>query len=147
MSRPGVVVVHVLAWVPIVAYSAFIYFISSRETVPRTGDFPHADKVLHFGAYGLWALLGTVPVVRLWPRIGGVRLALIVGIAGALYGLGDEWHQSFVPGRDASVGDLAADAAGAFAGAAVAAWAWARCSGARCSGARWPAKRGESAVE
>ena len=36
-----------------------------------------------------------------------------------LYGLGDEVHQSFVPGRDASVGDVVADAAGALLGAAA----------------------------
>ncbi len=31
----------------------------------------------------------------------------------SLYGLSDEWHQSFVPGRDASLGDWLADTIGA----------------------------------
>ncbi len=33
-----------------------------------------------------------------------------------LYAVSDEFHQSFVPGRQASVGDVAADSAGAFLG-------------------------------
>lgn len=33
-------------------------------------------------------------------------------LIGAIYGLSDEWHQSFVPGRDCSVYDVAADALG-----------------------------------
>ncbi|MCU0242053.1 MAG: VanZ family protein, partial [Vicinamibacteria bacterium] len=28
------------------------------------------------------------------------------------YGVSDEWHQSFVPGRDATVGDVMKDALG-----------------------------------
>jgi VanZ family protein len=37
---------------------------------------------------------------------------VITLIFGTLYGLTDEWHQSFVPERQASARDLAADAVG-----------------------------------
>jgi VanZ family protein len=40
-----------------------------------------------------------------------------------VYGVTDEFHQSFVPGRSADAYDLAADAAGALAGTG-ACWAW-----------------------
>jgi VanZ family protein len=40
-------------------------------------------------------------------------------LAAVLYGLSDEVHQSFIPGRDASVGDVVADALGALLGAAA----------------------------
>jgi VanZ family protein len=41
----------------------------------------------------------------------------VVGLC-TLYGISDEVHQSFVPGRDASAGDVAKD----FAGASLAAF-------------------------
>jgi len=50
------------------------------------------------------------------------RAAGAVAITTA-YGCSDEWHQSFVPGRDADLRDVWADAVGAVAGAA-ACWAW-----------------------
>lgn len=76
------------------------------------------DKLIHAAVYALLALL-----VRL--ALAGTRLAagpallLAFGLASA-YGVSDEFHQSFVPNRDASAGDLVADAVGALAGAAAA---------------------------
>lgn len=44
-------------------------------------------------------------------------------LVGALYGLSDEWHQMYVPGRFADLGDWIADLAGLALGYAVAvAW-------------------------
>jgi VanZ family protein len=39
------------------------------------------------------------------------------------YGMSDEWHQSFVPGRTADITDLRADATGAILGTGVC-WLW-----------------------
>jgi VanZ family protein len=41
-------------------------------------------------------------------------------LAGSLYGVTDEWHQSFVPGRTPAADDLVADAVGSLAGALAA---------------------------
>jgi VanZ family protein len=43
-----------------------------------------------------------------------------------LYGLTDEWHQSFVPGRSAAVADALADMVGAIVGSAAWLMLWAR---------------------
>ena len=47
-------------------------------------------------------------------------------LVGAAYGLLDEWHQTLVPGRDASLGDAVADALGVLLGFTVFMWLAAR---------------------
>ncbi|HEX9049038.1 MAG TPA: VanZ family protein [Anaeromyxobacter sp.] len=76
------------------------------------------DKLLHAGAY---AVLGALVAAAL--RAGGAAARRAVALAvlvAAVYGATDEWHQAYVPGRDADPLDWAADAAGAIAGAAAA---------------------------
>ncbi len=48
----------------------------------------------------------------------GNQLGVVIVLTG-LFGLLDEYHQSFVPGRDASITDSLADFAGAALGAGV----------------------------
>ena len=49
-------------------------------------------------------------------RTGSGVSGLLFLLMGVGYGALDEWHQSFVPGRDASVGDWVADSAGVILG-------------------------------
>ena len=58
-------------------------------------------------------------------RAAGAVLAVCLA---TVYGVSDEFHQSFVPGRDASVGDVLKDLGGASLGA----WLFRR-RGARAS--------------
>ena len=70
----------------------------------------------HALAYGL---LGVLVLHALaggrWRAVTGRRAAGAVVIAG-LYGLSDELHQRFVPGRTAELLDLGADVGGALCG-------------------------------
>lgn len=106
-----------LVWrslVPI-AVMVSIFLASSRQMpidVPSGGD-----KLLHAGAYAVlagawgWALI---------PRLAAGRCAVAATVLASLYGASDEWHQSFVSGRDGSVFDWLADLAGAsFAGVVI----------------------------
>lgn len=82
------------------------------------------DKIAHLVAFAvLAAMLATtwqLSAGRLTPpQLGWAWLAVIV------YAALDEWTQTFV-GREASVGDWLADAAGAFVGLATFAWLRAR---------------------
>ncbi len=66
------------------------------------GLFPSGiDKIAHFSTFGLIAALLWMSILRGWP----LTLIAIVGAIGAA----DEFHQSFLPGRSASLGDMAVD--------------------------------------
>ena len=93
--------------------------------------------------------------VRYWPgsKAKAWRLSAVAALAAALaavYGVSDELHQSFVPGRTADGADVVADAVGAVLGAGAGTWTlaaldrWARGAGAHLALARWlrrPASR------
>ena len=69
-----------------------------------------SDKMLHFGEYGLFGLLG---VWAYLPRRGAFVWLILFGIGFA--GLDETW-QSQVPGRQSDFADLLADVAGYFVG-------------------------------
>jgi VanZ family protein len=73
------------------------------------------DKVLHFIAYAVLAAL----LCRALSGSGvtAARTLLWAFVLATLYGVSDEVHQSHVPGREADVMDLLADALGAAGGA------------------------------
>lgn len=90
--------------------AALFWQSSSSDAGSFLGFLPSgSDKVLHAGAY---AVLGGLLTAATSNPVLGVALAIA-------YGVSDEIHQSFVPGRDASVGDLVADAVGAALGAGL----------------------------
>jgi VanZ family protein len=113
----------VARWAPVLLWAALIFVLSSMSTLPAPpGGF--TDKHAHFITYGvLAALLVWAITDRTLSRTTWRVAAAVVALA-ALYGASDEWHQSFVPGRDVSALDLAADTVGA-ATAAVVLRAWA----------------------
>lgn len=90
--------------------------------------FGAPDYVAHGINYAVLAAL----IVR--ARAGGALSQMTSSLIGSavilavLYGISDEFHQSFIPGRDSSVRDVVADAVGAAAGACAAAGigAWRR---------------------
>ena len=108
-------------WGPALAVLAAIFTVSHTPAPPLAGHVP--DYWAHMAVYALLALVilrGLAGGRR--PGVTGARL-LLAALLAAAYGITDEYHQSFVPGRDPSARDVAADAAGAVAGAG-AGWVW-----------------------
>jgi len=108
-------------WAPVVAYMAAIFYVSSLEDISLPDGV--SDVSLHSLAYlGLAivvirALAGGLPR-RIGPRVAALAMAIVVA-----YGVSDEFHQAFVPGRFSDLRDLAADATGALIGT-IGCWAW-----------------------
>jgi VanZ family protein len=70
-------------------------------------------KLLHPAVFaGLAAGLLLSLTQGQWSRPGSWRLYGVIGVIAGGYAASDEWHQSFVPGRSASVGDFLLDCAG-----------------------------------
>ncbi len=104
-------------WLPVLVYCAAIFIQSSFPTTEKLPQWTHLDKILHVAAY---ALLGFLLFRALATgRPGGNRnITLILSVLFAgLYGLSDEIHQSFIPGRSAEAADALADLVGGFLGA------------------------------
>lgn len=80
----------------------------------------------HLVLYGVLAFL-VQSVFRGWLDCSArpVFWPVVCGALAALYGLSDEYHQSFVPGRTASMFDVGIDSLGS-AAATFAFWAWGR---------------------
>jgi VanZ family protein len=98
---------------------AAIFVVSG---IPNLGPLPAntSDKAAHFAAYALLgALLARAVAGAVWA--GYTRTSVWKAWTFAtLYAVSDELHQTFVPGRTASLGDGLADSIGALAGAAAA---------------------------
>jgi VanZ family protein len=102
-------------WLPVILFLGLIFFFSSRPTPTVSavdwGDFLF-KKTIHFFEFGTLSLLfyrvfhnttsWTIKKVALW--------AIVLTV---LYAVSDEFHQSFIIGRTATVRDVMIDITGA----------------------------------
>ncbi len=105
-------------WLPVIALCAAIV-VQSSFPPPNLGlSFPLKDKVMHLVAYGLLAVLFYRACRVTWPeRLSPVQLLVISVLFASLFGVSDEFHQSFVAARQADALDGVADVAGSILGA------------------------------
>jgi len=95
----------------LILYCTFIYWLSDQPSLPTPMLFPHQDKLFHAGAYFVMAVFA-LRAFR-YHTVSLPKLVIYSLIFCSLYGMSDEWHQSFVPGRMSDVADWAADTVGA----------------------------------
>ena len=105
-------------WLPPIGYMMAIFLVSSLSNPQIGGETP--DYVLHAMEYFLLALLLIRLLLSGPVRQSGIEKvmawhqACLLGMAVAmLYGISDEIHQYFIPGRHSSLSDVMADFFGA----------------------------------
>jgi VanZ family protein len=103
-------------WLPVYLYAGLIFFHSAQTYPPLMPKILYADKLFHFIEYAIFGFL----LARAARCSSSVNLRtqfriFAVGVA-FLYGVSDEFHQYFVPGREVEFLDLVADSLGAFFG-------------------------------
>ena len=92
-------------------YCLLIYWLSDQPVLPMPMVFSFQDKIQHLIAYFIMAVLAWRSFQIM---VGSIRILAVVSVVFcSLYGVSDEWHQSFVPGRDVSALDWIADTLGA----------------------------------
>ena len=103
-------------WTPVILYAAAIFSVSSLQGKYVPSLFPGSDKVFHILEYMPFGFLvaRAFDKTRRWGSL--MTVFWITCLFVFLYGLSDEFHQIFVPGRDFSFVDLGADVIGAAAG-------------------------------
>jgi VanZ family protein len=114
---------RVSLWLPPIIYMSVIFYLSSQSQPLPELTSRVWDKALHTIEYaGLGVLLYRALVGEGLPRRATILATIVIVSA---YGASDEWHQSFVPMRDADVRDWMVDTLGgilAAVGGAIAAW-------------------------
>jgi VanZ family protein len=96
-------------------YCAAIFVLSSLEQPPQTVTFL-PDKLGHIVLYaGLGFLVARWLIGSGFE--GKAASVILPALFCFLYGITDEFHQSFVPGRTAEAGDVIADGMGGLLGA------------------------------
>ena len=109
---------RLVLWSLPIAYMALIFAVSSTTwavTIPS--EIPFRDKGVHFCEYLLLGFLCAHATRLSWPTRDRARTLAFGALIAFAWGLGDELHQAFVPGRSAELLDLTADALGASCGA------------------------------
>jgi VanZ family protein len=101
---------------PPLLYAGLLFYLSAQTGLPSP-EVAGFDKMEHLAAY---AVLGAL-VARALMAYGVARrrAAVLAVLIGALYGVSDEFHQSFVPTRSADWRDAVADLLGSSFGAGV----------------------------
>jgi VanZ family protein len=110
------VVVALWRWLPLLGWMALIFYVSHQPAgeIPQFGIIDLlVKKGAHFGAYFILAWLAR-------RALGRWDWALLLT---AVYAISDEYHQTFIPGRDGNVIDIIIDCIGG-----LAAWASSKLS-------------------
>ncbi len=103
----------VICWFITFGYMGIIFFLSSQQSFHMHGLPENADKMVHTLIYLPLAFMLYLSMSK-----SGLKKSLFATafIIAGIYGMTDEFHQYFVPGRYASAGDIAADFFGAYLG-------------------------------
>ena len=137
MQQPDTPIVR--TWWPLIAWMSVIFLFStdpfsSSHTSSILGpllasllpsltiediDFIHVivRKLGHWCEYFILARLLMGVITGQFPLWNSSRQFLLSLVLAILYAAGDEWHQSFVPSRSASLFDVLIDCFGALCGA------------------------------
>ncbi len=100
-------------WILVFAWAGFIFFLSHqpdlKSDLPQTAEFLFG-KMAHFLEYIILTFL-LIRVLKNY-NISKKKILFLAIILSVLYAFSDEYHQSFIPGREPSFNDITIDTLG-----------------------------------
>jgi len=129
MIRLSLMLLRRLSLLLALAWMGTLFYLSHQPTLDTPLLFPGQDKLFHAVAYGIlgFLLLGSrIPSAQGFTNTQ-VRSSIIIA---SLYGISDEFHQYFVPGRSSDVWDWVADTLGAVIAVSLLVWLSRKCKSA-----------------
>lgn len=103
-------------WLPVAVYALFIYWVSSKPGKAIPNLFTYQSEIFHFLEYAGFALVNKRAIKGSFAEKNKFKCVLLTAIIVLIYSISDEFHQSFVPGRDASLYDIFVDNMGSILG-------------------------------
>jgi len=105
-----------LSFIVLILYCGLIFFLSSLSQIELPSSVINFDKLLHISAYSVLGFLSYQTFINYKKESHTFISIIIPFVFSLLYGISDEIHQSFVPGRESDVYDVITDAIGIIIG-------------------------------
>ncbi|MDD5775850.1 MAG: VanZ family protein [Candidatus Omnitrophica bacterium] len=109
-------------WFPVLFFMWYIFYVSGQTGDDIPSLFAFQDVVFHFCIYALLGWSFARALFFEMPRAGMLKIVCVCAVFGLLYGVSDEYHQSFVSGRSSEIFDIVIDTAGSLFGGILVRW-------------------------
>ncbi|MGB7061355.1 MAG: VanZ family protein [Candidatus Zixiibacteriota bacterium] len=97
---------------PAILYAILIFILSASPSISPPPGFVLEDKIYHFIEYSIFSFLLFLAFFTSGKEFLKKHVFLLSVLIGTAYGLSDEIHQKFVPGRSSEFLDFVADCLG-----------------------------------
>ncbi len=119
MAKDNRLNLFLVYWLPVLSYCGIIFFLSSFSFELEREEILYSDKFFHLVEYFLLGVLASRAFKNSFPHATVFKYYFLVILFCSLYGISDEIHQLFVPGREFSSADILVDVLGVGLGAWV----------------------------
>ncbi|MGE0601324.1 MAG: VanZ family protein [Dehalococcoidia bacterium] len=106
--------------ISVIVWAALIFTVSSFPNPPGTSGGEWKSQLAHTTEYAILAFLVVRTLRHYFPALPFAVVALVAWAVCVCYGMSDEFHQSFVPNRDANWLDVGFDSLGSAIGVTLA---------------------------
>ncbi len=106
-------------WLPVFLFLALIFCASCVPGKAITDFISWQSIAYHFFIFLFLAFFLARALRKTWPKKSAVTIIFFVIILGTIYGIMDELHQVFTPGRSVSGFDVLVDSLGSIIGSVI----------------------------